>query len=363
MHISWRFKAGICFSFCIGICILLFQLSQGRGIFFALGASENHEAQKFCQNFAGFINDDIYVTGRQSRTYLVDAFVLYNELDVLLIRLHELWNVVDKFIVVEASETFTGRPRRFLIDSNRNNPSLKPFLSKIDVVKCEFPSNLAVSAKSAKSVFWAREYFSRNCAHAALVKLKQDASVVIIGDVDEIPSVRQLHVLKSCESLVRSPNNYFKKFGDPDVSIKFTQDRLHFNFHCRSKSMGSWPGSQVWSVKDVLKRGVQTCKDSRGTHTSTLTGGWHFSNFPFGNPQHMVEKFSAFSHQEETSKISNTESFWSKNLAQGGSSKVNTQCEDVSTLQLPVFVIQNSHLNFSRFLNDHQRHIFNQLNN
>ncbi len=41
---------------------------------------------------------------------IYDCFTFFNELELLEVRLHELSGVVDKFVLVETTQTFTSRP-------------------------------------------------------------------------------------------------------------------------------------------------------------------------------------------------------------------------------------------------------------
>lgn len=43
--------------------------------------------------------------------YLIDAVLFSTELDLLEIRLRELWDVVDQFVVVESTHTLMGEPK------------------------------------------------------------------------------------------------------------------------------------------------------------------------------------------------------------------------------------------------------------
>lgn len=43
---------------------------------------------------------------------LVDAFIFYNEIDLLIYRLNLLNDIVDKFIIVEGTYTFVGKPKK-----------------------------------------------------------------------------------------------------------------------------------------------------------------------------------------------------------------------------------------------------------
>ena len=43
-----------------------------------------------------------------------DCFLFFNELELLEVRLNEMASFVDKFVIVEASETFRGAPKPFI---------------------------------------------------------------------------------------------------------------------------------------------------------------------------------------------------------------------------------------------------------
>ena len=54
-----------------------------------------------------------------------DCFSFFNELDLLEIRLNVLKDVVDKFVLVEATRTHTGRPKPLYYEENKARfPSL-----------------------------------------------------------------------------------------------------------------------------------------------------------------------------------------------------------------------------------------------
>ncbi|NJM15850.1 MAG: hypothetical protein HC896_11225 [Bacteroidales bacterium] len=48
-----------------------------------------------------------------------DCFPFFNELDILEIRLNELNEAVDKFVLVEASRTFQGDPKPLYFEENK----------------------------------------------------------------------------------------------------------------------------------------------------------------------------------------------------------------------------------------------------
>ena len=60
---------------------------------------------------------------------IIDAFPFYNELELLDIRLHELGDVVDRFVLVEATRTHSGKPKELFFQNNK--PMFYGYLNKI----------------------------------------------------------------------------------------------------------------------------------------------------------------------------------------------------------------------------------------
>jgi hypothetical protein len=48
-----------------------------------------------------------------------DCFIFFNELDLLEIRLNELNNVVDKFVIIEANKTFQNNHKPYYFEENK----------------------------------------------------------------------------------------------------------------------------------------------------------------------------------------------------------------------------------------------------
>ena len=63
---------------------------------------------------------------------IFDCFTFFNENDLLALRLEELASVVDKFVLVQASETFRGHVKADMLDYSRfsNNET---FLNKLSI--------------------------------------------------------------------------------------------------------------------------------------------------------------------------------------------------------------------------------------
>ena len=108
---------------------------------------------------------------------LYDCFTFFNELDILELRLRELDALVHRFVVVEASITFTGhaKPLHFA----QNKARFAPWLDRIiHIVVDDFPDRMSGS--------WQREAFQRNAILRGLDGA-QASDMVLVSDVDEIP--------------------------------------------------------------------------------------------------------------------------------------------------------------------------------
>ncbi|MHC4316254.1 MAG: hypothetical protein ACYSW3_27740 [Planctomycetota bacterium] len=60
-----------------------------------------------------------------------DCFMFFDELMLLEIRLKELDPVVDRFVLVEATHTHSGKPKRLYYDEVKDNEIFAPFKDKI----------------------------------------------------------------------------------------------------------------------------------------------------------------------------------------------------------------------------------------
>ena len=103
-----------------------------------------------------------------------DCFTFFNELELLELRLHELAGVVDKFVLVEATRTFTNKPKPLYFQENRAR--FAAFENKlVHVVVADLPDS---------SDAWVVERFQRNAIGHGL-RAKRSKSGAISFDLLE----------------------------------------------------------------------------------------------------------------------------------------------------------------------------------
>lgn len=126
--------------------------------------------------------------------------IFSTELDLLLVRLHELSPVVSRFFLVESDRTFTGHPKPRLLESAlATDARLEPYLAQITyrpftgapLAPGESPFEQEIALRRAMTDLLRREYPAATS--------REPAPVLVFSDVDEIPSRKTVELLQACD--------------------------------------------------------------------------------------------------------------------------------------------------------------------
>jgi beta-1,4-mannosyl-glycoprotein beta-1,4-N-acetylglucosaminyltransferase len=215
---------------------------------------------------------------------IYDGFLFFNELELLELRLNELSDVVDRFILVESSVTHSGRPKPMFF--RENIKLFEKWLPRIIHVEIyDTPDDPAP---------FAREIFQRN---QILRGIPADASwgdILIVSDLDEIPRAA---TLKKVLPAIHSPHT---------LSMK------SYGGYMNARS-GDWAYAKVTPLSIFM--GTTPEKLRHAQHPLIENGGWHFSYVGGGLRVH--EKMKAFSHQEPAVQKWNDLGLLEENLKRG----------------------------------------------
>lgn len=215
-------------------------------------------------------------------TKVFDCFMLYNELDMLELRLNELNDYVDYFIIIESQDTHSGLKKE--LSYQREEKRFTSFQDKIIyVVIEELPKKLPVHIKDVDE-HWYRENFQRNQIKNALMQLDlNDKDIILMSDIDEIPDLSKIDLREV------TPDNDF-----------VTCSHLWFNWNFEwIFSDRLWPGTQIMRWNYLKKTTPQNVRNQRYDETKLLkpnVWGWHLSWF--GNNEEIKDKLKSFAHQE-----------------------------------------------------------------
>lgn len=223
-----------------------------------------------------------------------DCFMLYDELDLLEIRMNILSPVVDYFVITEATTTQMGDPKEMYYSNNRERFSefeSKIIYNPIDMGEMDFPDQ------------WHREVFQKNHCIDGLSGAQED-DIIIFSDLDEIPN----------------PNTVKKIIIDFDKNkvYHFAQDMFYFFMNYKNidgallSSTGEFPGveykkwlgTKICSFTTVKRIGFDALRHQNMINENAVRvsqGGWHFTYM--GGTKSKVhdrikKKLGAFSHRE-----------------------------------------------------------------
>lgn len=213
---------------------------------------------------------------------IFDCFTLYNELDLLEIRLQELYDHVDYFVIVESDHTFTNRPKPFNFLDHAER--FAAYTNKIRFVKLED------SPKSANP--WDNEHFQRNAIQRGIADAAPE-DIVIITDVDEIPRPAAVdHMRASDQTLfaMRMPIFNFR-FN----YMKVNPDR--YNIWGMAARRQAFDDLLPNSLRDLRFSFFNSDYQFKNSGCEVVEhAGWHFTYM--GNNEQLRDKAQSFSHQE-----------------------------------------------------------------
>lgn len=120
---------------------------------------------------------------------VIDFSIFNTELDMLDVRLAELWDVVDIFVVFEAGMTFSGKRKTLYFDESRGRYA--KFASKIVHIRVD-----TLKAWGA----WGKEHQTRELLMNEGLRMSnaKAGDILILGDIDEMPKPDVIRTLKQC---------------------------------------------------------------------------------------------------------------------------------------------------------------------
>jgi beta-1,4-mannosyl-glycoprotein beta-1,4-N-acetylglucosaminyltransferase len=219
---------------------------------------------------------------------IIDTFLFYNEEKMLDFRLNYYKDVVDYFVIVEATKTFSGFDKPLYFEAIKHKYS--HIKNIIHVVVRDMPEHLTITFDNTQqipqSVNWQREYYQRNYIKEALKQVPDisDEDWIVIADVDEFPNRDKL-------TTVQLSNDYF---SSPD-KIGYTLEFDMYYYNITSKLDNKWYKCKLLRYHVVKTNDLNVVRDAT-YYPLLIEFGWHFSYF--FSPEMIKFKIQAFSHQE-----------------------------------------------------------------
>jgi beta-1,4-mannosyl-glycoprotein beta-1,4-N-acetylglucosaminyltransferase len=223
---------------------------------------------------------------------IYDCFAFFNEMDLLELRLRDLWDVVDHFVIVEATRTFQKKEKPLYFAQNRER--YKEFESKIiHVVVDKYPT---FWTKFRPVTTW---HYDNHQKEGILQGLKNAGpeDLVIVSDLDELPlpeKILEFRDKKGIRVFEQYQSYYF---------LNYVCTRIH-DYGGKAVAQRNRDGYGRWRGSVMLeKKLIKTIKDTRnfrdeeGPHIEVIRdGGWHFSYM--GGIEKILYKIDSWAHVE-----------------------------------------------------------------
>ncbi len=205
------------------------------------------------------------------RPKVYDCFIFMNEIELLELRIEELKDTVDYFVICESEITFSGKKREEFIAEKFIKKLPKHIRKKIRYIK------IFLNEYEKKSLCnpWEVEKFTRNNIKKGLFDVRS-WDFIWLSDIDEIPNKEKVY-----------------KIGR--LSMFFTYYKLNLIKPYKWTKAKGLIGLNLILLKPEFIRtnlwiGTKPIKN----------GGWHFSYLM--SVEKISEKIKSFSHQEFNNK-------------------------------------------------------------
>lgn len=198
-----------------------------------------------------------------------DCFMFHNEFEMLDLRLNELKDIVDYFVLIESEFTFQGDRKKLCFNDVKSDYKefpiihvVVPFSAADNIIGNEYGTNLMRRA--------IQEKYTLNGLDSA-----RDDDVIIYSDVDELP---KLDTLKRMVNVIENPMTFEQKF-------------YYYFVNCMVKDT-IWRGSILCKKRYFIDPGM--IRRNREIYSGIPDGGWHFSYH--GGPKRVMSKLRSFAY-------------------------------------------------------------------
>jgi len=231
-----------------------------------------------------------------TKSLLLDAFLFYNEIDLLKARLEYLGPSVDYFIISEANIDFAGRKKPFLL--SKELIAILPFAEKI-IYHQEYIhlNSLPWLIKKLRyrnrknRLLWKIQDAQRNSTLKSLSRFNP-IDIVIFSDLDEFPS----------QSALTEAQNLLSAGDALKNSLAYSCDQIFFYYNLENAApQDQFYGSIFCNLATFRKLLPHKLRSKKDSLLHITNGGWHFSYFM--NEEKILNKINAVSDVENLSKF------------------------------------------------------------
>lgn len=245
-----------------------------------------------------------------------DCFTFWNEFDILEIRLNELKDVVDQFVICESTVTHVGKPKSLYLSRRLNE--FKDFNIKL----------LVHQGLNNPSSAWINEMGQREFLMNGLRDCIQD-DIILLSDVDEIPTPTAVKNYSNFQDLIlfeMTHANYFANSLQIDENGNFKP----------------WYGTKAFRYKLINPHNTLNRLRFLGPPGDMIINAGHHLSW-LGGLEAVRNKLSNFAHQEfNTAEIQDKLEYFLKENKLLWDENLKVKVVDPTTLKtMPKYMLNN----------------------
>ena len=227
---------------------------------------------------------------------IFDTFTFYNELDLLELRMEILGDVVDYFVINEATKTFTGKDKPLYFQDNRSRFDKWDHKIIHHITHDDFETmhrfhtgepyhrDMMETGIYKLPMPYQRAVMHKDSAIHALLKKADDDDIIISSDADEIANPEAIKTLNEWFA----PENHYVLRGPVFY--------YYLNLLCEDK----WMGPRVATMKKLKTMSIDLLRERHEDAWKIDDAAWHWSFF--GDADMVRSKMEAYEHQENNQK-------------------------------------------------------------
>lgn len=227
-----------------------------------------------------------------------DCFQFFNELDLLKLRLQILSPVVDKFVISEATETFSGLPKPLYYEENKE-------------MFAEFQDRIihVVVSDTPPGPTHERDTYQKNGGTKGIAECKDD-DIILFSDLDEIPDPKAiLSVLENFQDdkIYHFAQRLFYCYLNME---EVSGNLLSYAGEFEGVEQKQWIGTKMCSYRLMKEKNIRFGElrypQWKEIGIRVADGGWHFGYMGGSHEtdikKRVRDKVVSAAHQEYNSR-------------------------------------------------------------
>lgn len=236
--------------------------------------------------------------GTGSVMAIYDCFPFFNELEILDLRFRHHYNLVDYFVIVESTKTFTGNDKPLYFQENKER--YKAFLDKV--------IHIVVDDSPDTDDFWVREHYQKDQIRRAFVNVRPD-DLIIIADADELLRAEAISKALEYDGVTEFDMPMYQYY----MNLCALSSGWGAPYAIRGHMLPSFPNLSLTRFSRDFKPEME----QQGKWQLLENSGWHFTHL--GGIENLKYKYASYSHKDDFwPSLMSGESAFEKHIAVGG---------------------------------------------